>query len=293
MAATRCLCWCALWLAGCALRARAPSPTAPSLTAYEAHAGAELSAQFAIAVEQPASTATVAPPVYASSSTRRCAEFLVDASAQKTKRCWCKPGHTQAWASLWFAGAPVVVTVRNSEGWGNWSEVVLRPRRANISLRKINDTALSFTLPPSALGYKLSLESAGQIDPLPGCDGFPPIVGDSLMIFADPESLAPDPGPAAATTSASPGALYFGPGHHDLQGQMVLPPSVSSVYIAGGAWVSGGFISESDTARVAISGRGVLSGSLQTFLQDPAGSAPCQYNGSYCWSLVNLDKGSR
>ena len=254
------------------------------LTTYAAHRGAELSEQFAISVEQQASSSTAArPPVYSSSSTRRCSEV----PAQKTKdECWCKAGHTQAWSSLWFAGAPVTVTVHNRKGWGSWEEVVLRPRHSNISLHKINDTALSFTVPPSPLGYQLTLESAQQMDPLTGCDGFSNVVGDSLMIFADPATMASDPGSRGA-----PGTLYFGPGVHDLGGQMVLPANISSVYVAGGAWISGGFITEDDSASVTISGRGVVSGSSQTFLQDPAGFGPCSYNGSYCWSLVNLDKG--
>lgn len=255
-----------------------------SLTTYDAHSGAELSEQFTVSVGQQASAIAAAPPVYSSTSTRRCSEI----PAQNTKdECWCKPGHSQAWASLWFTGAPVTVTVHNSKSWGSWEQVVLRPRRANITMHKINATALSFVLPPSALGYKLSLESAGQMDPLAACDdGFPPIVGDSLMIFADPGSMAPDPG------SSAPDTLYFGPGLHDLGGQMVLPANVSRVYIAGGAWVGGGFITEDASASVSISGRGVISGSAQTFLKDPAGFGPCSYNGSYCWSLVNLDKGA-
>ena len=73
---------------------------------------------------------------------------------------------------------------------------------------------------------------------------------------------------------------------------MPLPANVTSVYIAGGAFVSGGFITSDSKSAVKISGRGVLSGSAQTFLKDPAGWGPCSYNGSYCWSLVNLDKGA-
>jgi hypothetical protein len=275
-------------LALCHTSVAAHPATSGQLTTYAAHKGAELSEQFTTSVElqQPeAGTATGAvarPPVYSSSSTRRCSEV----PAQKTKdECWCKPGHTQAWSSLWFAGAPVTVTVRNLKGWGSWDQVSLRPHHTNLTLHMINDTALSFTIPPSRLGYQLTLESAGQMDPLTGCDGFPAIVGDSLMIFADPASMAPDPG------SSTPGMLYFGPGLHDLHGQMVLPANVSRVYVAGGAWVSGGFITEDTGASVTISGRGVVSGSSQTFLKDPAGFGPCAYNGSYCWSLVNLDKG--
>lgn len=168
----------------------------------------------------------------------------------------------------------------------------MRPRSADITLVRINASSLSFVVPPpSEIGWKLSLESAPQITTPPKdmCDGFPAAVAHSLMIFCDPQTLAPDPG---RSFSDIPGQLYFGPGLHDLNGQMPLPANVSGVYIAGGAWLSGGFITTGATSTVKISGRGVISGSIQPFLKDPAGFAPCSYNGSYCWSLVNLDKGS-
>ena len=61
---------------------------------------------------------------------------------------------------------------------------------------------------------------------------------------------------------------------------MPLPANVTLVYIAGGAWVSGGFISSDRNSSVDIIGRGVVSGSAQVFLKDPAGWGPCSYNGS-------------
>ena len=81
-------------------------------------------------------------------------------------------------------------------------------------------------------------------------------------------------------------------GLHDLKGQQVpLPPNVTRVYIAGGAWVNGGFVTTAPSTAVTVSGRGVISGSAQPFLKDPAGLGPCHYNGSWCWSLVNMDRG--
>ena len=81
-------------------------------------------------------------------------------------------------------------------------------------------------------------------------------------------------------------------GLHDLKGQQVpLPPNVTRVYIAGGAWVNGGFVTTAPGTAVTVSGRGVISGSAQPFLKDPAGLGPCHYNGSWCWSLVNMDRG--
>jgi len=81
-------------------------------------------------------------------------------------------------------------------------------------------------------------------------------------------------------------------GLHDLKGQQVpLPPNVTRVYIAGGAWVNGGFVTTAPSTAVTVSGRGVISGSAQPFLKEPAGLGPCRYNGSWCWSLVNMDRG--
>ena len=99
----------------------------------------------------------------------------------------------------------ITVTSHLPGGWGDWSQVVLRPTAARIPLTRINDTTLSLTLPPRRLGWKLSLESAPQTRaPAEGCGGYPPVVAHSLLLFADPESLAPDP----ADARDQPGTLY-------------------------------------------------------------------------------------
>jgi len=253
---------------------------AASLTTYPAPARAPTSALFTVSVaQQPAPPTAV--PVYASSSDARCAQFPGAGG-----KLGCPAGFTQAWASVWFSGAPITVTVvwhGPGGGWGNWSDVAVRPRAAGVVPRRLNDSALSFKLPPAALGAKLSLESAAQM--AAGGGGWPAVVRHSLMLFADPESLAPEP-----RQPLPHGTLRFGPGVHDLGGQMPLPPNVSSVYVAGGAWLRGGFITTpGSAAAVTISGRGVISGTDQPFLAGPAGGAPCHYNGSYCWSLINMD----
>ena len=180
----------------------AAAGAAVSLSTYPAHEGAALSDPFTVQVAQHASTA--APPVYSSTSAARCAQI----PPQKEKdECWCRPDRTQAWASVWFQGAPVTITVTSHlpGGWGDWSQVVLRPTAARIPLTRINATTLSLTLPPRGLGWKLSLESAPQTRaPAEGCGGYPPVVAHSLLLFADPESLAPDPGDARD----QPGTLY-------------------------------------------------------------------------------------
>lgn len=168
-----------------------------------------------------------------------------------------------------------------------------------MTLHRINDTTVSFLLPPSKLGWKLSIESEPQMSPVtpPSATSphharnyYPAVVRESLLIFADPDSLARDPLSDGALPP--PGMLYFGAGFHRLGGQFVLPPNVTHVYVAGGAWVSGGFISASSNQNISLSGRGVVSGSEHAFLKDPKGMSPCRYDGSFCWSLVNLDQGA-
>jgi hypothetical protein len=204
-------------------------PADESLTTYPPHPGAALSSLFTVSAQQSGGT-VASPPVFSSSSGLRCSQYPA-ASPD-----WCPDDSTQAWASLWFAGAPVTVTVSTTlpGGWGFWSQVEVLPRSANVTLRHINASGLSFAVPPSRLGWKLSVESAPQRAPARA--GYPPVVKHSLMIFADPAAIAPDPGKPADSTSR----LYFGPGLHKLRGQMVVPERVTSIYVAGGAWVSGG-----------------------------------------------------
>ena len=257
--------------------------SAPSLSVYPPPrgAGVSLSASFTVTVRQNGTAAAMSSTVYSGVSDGRCTEM------GEAGTPWCPRGHSQAWTSFFFAGAPVTVTVARQGGWGNWSRVVLRPRSAGVAPDRVNATHLSFELAPSALGYKLSLESAPQITPAPpgpAAAGWPARVSESLMIFADPQAVAPDPGAAACQR---PACIYYGAGVHDLGGQLVLPRNVSRVYVAGGAWLNGGFVSAGGGA-LTISGRGVISGTTFPFLKDPKGMR-CEYDGTFCWALINLD----
>jgi hypothetical protein len=286
------------------------SPAArPVLTTYPAPSGAAaaglLSDRFTVSVQQSQQQHRSAT-VYASDSATRCSQIP---PAHNKGECWCTAGRTQAWAAWWFAGAPVTVTVVSRVGWGGdeaWGEVRLRPQSvARLApLTRLNETALSFVLPPPrpgsphAGGYKLSLESAPQLSPPTAspCEGYPRTVAHSLMLFGEPSSLATDPTSGAPVAAVQPGLLYYPPGIHDLGGQLRIPTAVTRVYVAGGAWLRGGFITtpgRSGNGSLVIAGRGVVSGSAQPFLKDPAGFGPCQYNASsWCWSLVNLDQGT-
>lgn len=260
-------------------RAGHAGPAKSTLTVYPAHVGATLSSDFAVDVSQGGRPAHAAP-VFSGSSARRCQQLA--AAGAMPSACKAIAGHTQAWASFWFSGAAVTVTISRTGGWGDWSHVRVRSSSGGHSLSPLNASAFSFELPPSPLGWKLSVESTAQ----ERSGSAPLVIQHMLMIFGDPDELAPDPLPSA------PGTLYFTAGYHDLGGQMVLPPNISSVYIAGGAWLSGGFITQDPSSSVRISGRGVLSGSATPFLIAPRGEGHCSYNGSFCWSMVNMDKGS-
>lgn len=196
---------------------------------------------------------------------------------------WCPHDHTQSWASVWFSGAPVTVTVTttNPTGWGPVGSVIVRPQAAAVSVTHINATAIQFTLQPSDLGWKLSVESPWQL--AAASPRQPTIVKHSLMLFADPSNSGIDPG-------VGDGTLRFDAGFHNLGGQMPLGSNVTTVYVAGGAWLSGGFITAAGSTTLDIVGRGVISGTATRFLKGPSGTT-CAYNGSFCWSLVNLDIG--
>ena len=265
-----------------------PPPGASTLSVYPAPVGAPLSSTFAVAVSQ-AGRPPLAPPVFSGSSAPRCRQLA--AADAMPSACKALAGHTQSWASFWFSGDGVTVTISRVGGWGDWARVQLRSSSGRHTVLPLNATAFSFELAPSRLGWKISVESEAQES---SGTVSPPVVQHMLMIFGDPEELATDPTLALSGRDPDPGGsmLYFAAGYHDVGGQMVLPPNISSVYIAGGAWVSGGFITREDSSSIRIAGRGVVSGSATPFLISPQGDGHCSYNGSFCWSMINLDKGT-
>ena len=260
---------------------RPTAPGASTLSVYPAPVGAPLSSTFAVAVSQ-AGRSPLATPVFSGSSAPRCRQLA--AADAMPSACKALAGHTQSWTSFWFSGDGVTVTISRVGGWGDWSRVQLRSSSGHHTVHLLNATAFSFELTPSRLGWKISVESEAQ----ESSGTVSTVVQHMLMIFGDPEELAPDP----MLSGRDPGMLYFAAGHHDVGGQMVLPPNISSVYIAGGAWVSGGFITRESSSSVRITGRGVVSGSATPFLISPQGDGHCSYNGSFCWSMINLDKGA-
>ncbi len=79
------------------------------------------------------------------------------------------------------------------------------------------------------------------------------IVKHPLFIFAEPMEVDPP-------SMSGPGVVYFEPGIH-VVGKGYKIPNNTQVYIAGGAYVIGNFVSEQTSPRnIAIRGRGILSG---------------------------------
>ncbi len=79
------------------------------------------------------------------------------------------------------------------------------------------------------------------------------IVKNPLFVFADPLEVNPPKG-------SGPGVVYFKPGIHNI-GKSYRIPNNTQIYIAGGAYVIGNFVTvEKNPRNISIRGRGVLSG---------------------------------
>eukprot|EP01065_Artemidia_motanka_P011239 TRINITY_DN16046_c0_g1_i1.p1 TRINITY_DN16046_c0_g1~~TRINITY_DN16046_c0_g1_i1.p1 ORF type:complete len:481 (+),score=135.47 TRINITY_DN16046_c0_g1_i1:53-1495(+) len=227
--------------------------------------GAPVSARFSVSVAADGEEQAVG--VFESAQSGRAGDTCVTAPYTT--------GRTAAWAAFSFADAPVTVTVASRY---SLEGVVLRPLSYGLTAKQVNGSAVSFVLQPSTRGYKVSVEGRSQVS-----DG---VVLHSLMVFADPPE-----DPAAVPDPSSPTVLFYPPGLHNVGGQLPVPPNVTDIYVAAGAWVDGGFVA-TGSGRLRVSGCGVVSGRLAEFLPGPQGQH-CAYNGSFCWALINLDRSSR
>ncbi len=82
-----------------------------------------------------------------------------------------------------------------------------------------------------------------------------------MLVFADPlETDVPRPG--------APGVVFFGPGMHEIGPRYRLQAG-QTLYLAGGAYVKGGIVSE-NAGNITIGGRGILSGEGLTREQAPS-----------------------
>jgi hypothetical protein len=110
---------------------------------------------------------------------------------------------------------------------------------------------------------------------------------ETLFLFANP----PRP-----PVPAGPGVVYFGPGVHELGRDYHPPAGTHTLYIDGGAWVSGSIdVSVSGGPVFRLLGPGVLSGDFDTHEAclyvdgDPAQPRP--YEELVDWSLVHTNAG--
>eukprot|EP00041_Stephanoeca_diplocostata_P028209 m.791123 g.791123 ORF g.791123 m.791123 type:complete len:491 (-) comp23330_c1_seq6:1394-2866(-) len=258
-----------------------PEPSSPYLNVYPAAAAELLSSHWRVAVEiSSKGTKPEAAAVYESAAKNRDMEHEVD------------DDRTSSWCGFSFSGGTVTVYVTKAtrsnsqqQQFGDES-IILRPVSLGLTAHSVNSSTIAFDIPPRIAhkGYKISVEAPSMVNTTTGW------ITHSLMIFADPPEH-PDLFAQGRKDPDLSSTMYFGPGVHDLNGQLVLPPNIALVYIAPGAWIDGGFITASENSNVTIAGRGVISGRKYPFLKGPAGSH-CYYNGSFCWSLINLDKGT-
>jgi hypothetical protein len=141
-----------------------------------------------------------------------------------------------SWTSFSFAGE---VTVKVRKLAGPATGCIVRPRMAGVET-SFADNVCTFTLTRPG---NLSIEFEPNIHN--------PIEHPMLVFANPPEVDVPDPG--------DPDVLYLGPGIHEL-GRGVPIESGKTIYIAGGAWVSGAFVAAAPVENVTIKGRGVVSG---------------------------------
>jgi polygalacturonase len=122
-------------------------------------------------------------------------------------------------------------------------KVVVRPVSLGIKVKVINERTISITLNKP---QKISIEPDGKNAP--------------LLLFANPiETDVP--------AKDDPNVLYFGPGIHEVAGDIIRPKAGQTVYLAGGAIVKAGIEIAAD--NVKIKGRGVLDGSQWPWTKGP------------------------
>jgi polygalacturonase len=151
--------------------------------------------------------------------------------------------------------------------------VQIRPLSKRIQSRALDSTTAELTLDRPA---NLSFEPEGKRHP--------------LLVFANPmEQNRPRQG--------DPNVVYFGPGLHQPDGNVIRLKSNQTLYLAGGAVVQGAVVVQ-DAENVAIRGRGILDGSPWPHLKGPAprllglrlsrkvAVEGIILRGSYAWTLV-------
>jgi hypothetical protein len=161
------------------------------------------------------------------------ASFVYKALARKTDT---NREADTSWTSFSFSGP---VTVRVTKLAGTATGCLVRPYSAAVATSFAGNVC-TFTLTQPG---NLSVEFEPNIHN--------PVVHPMLVFANPPEVDVPSPG--------DPNVRYFGPGVHTIgAGQPIT--SGQTVYVAGGAYVSGAFIASGPVSNVTFKGRGIISG---------------------------------
>lgn len=190
--------------------------------------------------------------VYISSSDLRAAE--------DSRRVFA--GRTMSWTSFAFTGSEVTVEVRAPRDFTN---CIVRPKSYDIQCRRAGEKTAEFDVPSNrkmmSVEFDYDYGNTGRRD-----------ITDKLMVFADPpETHTPN--------KNDPNVLYYDVGVHMLNGQLDIGAK-TEVYLAPGAFVSGGFFASRDHP-VKIHGRGIIH------IKDFAWK-----DNRFQMAAITLDKGS-
>jgi len=154
------------------------------------------------------------------------------------------------WTTLSFSGS-VTVEARRLDGQ-SVKTCVVRPQALKIS-PTIQGSKCTFTLSkPAQISVEID-ESYAITQSISGIGSITKkIVKNPLFVFAEPLEDSP---PKAGDANV----VYFGPGIHEI-GKQYKVPNNTTVYLAGGSYVIGTFVTGSDPTNIEIRGRGILSG---------------------------------
>ena len=156
------------------------------------------------------------------------------------------PCNVQFWDGKYYFGSfdfegEVTVMVTSPKSLAN---VEIQPARFGIRPVKVSDDTIVFKADKP---FRISIEREGRVKP--------------LLLFGNPiEKNVPKQGDA--------NVLYFGPGHHKV-GRLDVKAG-QTVYLAGGAVLSGGIEANGD--NITIRGRGIVDG-----MDYPRFKGPCAF----------------
>ncbi|WP_029192512.1 glycosyl hydrolase family 28 protein [Paenibacillus harenae] len=143
-------------------------------------------------------------------------------------------------------------------------EAVIRPLSAGIAFQSEDGDTISFTLDrPCKLSIEVNGERFSNLHLFAGpIEDNPPGADDSDVFLVNPGSHRSEELAAAlkglADSKTGPGStLYFAPGIHRLEDNILLIPSGTTVYVAGGAVIIGSLICK-HAENIVIRGRGIL-----------------------------------